>query len=383
MNAVSPFMFCLGCNRSVSNPTVSRIAAVFLAAMAVTLLPACKGKSAPAAEAKPVLSVELVSPLPQAWPDELTASGEVAPWQEAIIGAEVGGVRLDEVLVDVGAHVRKGQLLARYSDDVLRANLLRQDAAVAEAEANLAKAAADVVRADKLAETNALSAQAIMVYHTQEKVSGALLASAKAQQKVQAAQLRYARVVAPDDGVISSRSATVGAVGSVGGELFRLVRQSRLEWRAQVSAAAMARLKPGITVNVMALDGSRITGKVRQVAPTVDANTRNGFVYVDLPAGSGLSAGMFVTGRFELANRDALTVPESAVVLRDGNRYLMKVDTQNRVHEVKVNTGRRGNNAIEILDSVAATDRFINSGGAFVADGDLVSVVAPAGKPAP
>lgn len=367
----------------MSKPIIGRIAAVFLVGMAVTLLPACKGKSAPAAEVKPVLSVELVSPKQASWADELTASGEVAPWQEAIIGAEVGGVRLDEVAVDVGTHVRKGQLLARYSDDVLRANLLRQDAAVAEAEANQAKAAADVVRADKLAETNALSAQAIMSYHTQEKVADATLASAKAQQRVQALQLRYARVVAPDDGVISSRSATVGAVGAVGGELFRLVRQSRLEWRAQVSAVALARLKPGVAVSVMALDGSKVIGKVRQVSPTVDSNTRNGFVYVDLPASSGLSAGMFVTGRFELSKRDAITVPESAVVLRDGNRYLMKVDAQSRVHEVKVNTGRRENNAIEVLDGVAVSDRFITSGGAFVADGDLVKVVASAGKSAP
>lgn len=366
----------------MSKPIIGRIAAVLFAGMAVSLLPACKGKATEAAAAKPVLSVELVSPSHQTWPDELTASGEVAPWQEAIIGAEVGGVRLDEVRADVGDHVSKGQLLARYSEDVLRANLLKQDAAVAEAEANLAKAAADVVRADKLAETNVLSAQQIMSYHTQAKVAEATLASAKAQQKVQALQLRYARVVAPDDGVISSRTATVGTVGSVGGELFRLVRQGRIEWRAQVPASAMARLKPGVVANVMTLDGNKVIGKVRQVAPTVDANTRNGFVYVDLPAGSGLNAGMFLTGRFELAKRDALTLPESAVVLRDGNRYLMKVDAQNHVHEVKVNTGRRGDNAIEILDGIAASDRFVSSGGAFVTDGDLVQVVA-AGKPAP
>lgn len=366
-----------------SGPVSGRLAAVFLAGAAVALLPACKGKSTDAAPTKPVMSVELISPTHQNWPDELTASGEISPWQEAVIGAEVGGVRLEEVRADVGDHVSKGQLLARYSEDVLRANLLRQDAAVAEAEANLAKAAADVVRADKLAETNALSAQAIMAYHTQAKVAEATLASAKAQQKVQALQLRYARVVAPDDGVISSRSATVGTVGAVGGELFRLVRQSRLEWRAQVSAMGLSRLKPGVVANVMKLDGKKVSGKVRQVSPTVDPSTRNGIAYVDVPANSGLSAGMFLTGHFELAQRDALTVPESAVVLRDGNRYLMKVDAQNRVHEVKVNTGRRGNDAIEILDGVTVTDRFINSGGAFVADGDLVTVVAAAGKPAP
>ncbi|MES2490149.1 MAG: efflux RND transporter periplasmic adaptor subunit [Pseudomonadota bacterium] len=367
----------------MSKPIIGRIAAVFLVGMAVTLLPACGGKTDAAVEAKPVMSVELVSPKQESWGDEISASGEVTPWQEAIIGAEVGGVRLDEVRADVGDQVSKGQLLARYSEDVLRANLLRQDAAVAEAQANLAKAAADVVRADKLAESNALSAQVIMGYHTQAQVAEAMLASAKAQQRVQALQLRYARVVAPDDGVISSRSATVGSVGMVGVELFRLVRQNRLEWRAQVPAAALARLKAGMAVTLTAVDGSKVTGKLRQVSPTVDSKTRNGFAYVDLPSASGLSAGVFVAGRFALSKRDALTLPETAVVLRDGNRYLMKVDAQNRVHEVKVDTGRRESNAIEILGNVAMSDRFISSGGAFVANGDLVTVVAAAGKPAP
>lgn len=376
-------MFRIECDRSVSKPIVGRIAAVFLVGMAVTLLPACQGKSEEVMAPKPVMAVELVSPKQESWGDGLTASGEVTPWQEAIIGAEVGGVRLDEVRADVGDRVSKGQLLARYSEDVLRANLLRQDAAVAEAEANSAKAAADVVRADKLAETNALSAQAIMGYHTQAKVAEAILASAKAQQRVEALQLRYARVVAPDDGVISSRSATVGSVGMVGTELFRLVRKNRLEWRAQVPAAALAQLKAGIAVTLTAVDGSQVTGKLRQVSPTVDASTRNGFAYVDVPSGRGLSAGMFVTGRFALGQRAAVTLPETAVVLRDGNRYLMKVDAQNRVQEVKVNTGRRQNDAIEILGDIAMSDRFIRSGGAFVANGDLVAVLANAGKPAP
>lgn len=362
---------------------MGRIAAVFVVGIAVTMLPACGGKKAETTAVKPVMSVELISPKQESWGDEITASGEVTPWQEAIIGAEVGGVRLDEVSADVGDHVRKGQLLARYSEDVLRANLLRQDAAVAEAQANLAKAAADVVRADKLAESNALSAQVIMGYHTQAQVAEAMLASAKAQQRVQALQLRYARVVAPDDGVISSRSATVGSVGMVGVELFRLVRKNRLEWRAQVPAAAMTRLKAGMAVTLTAVDGSKVTGKLRQVSPTVDAKTRNGFAYVDLPQASGLSAGVFVTGRFALGKRDALTLPETAVVLRDGNRYLMKVDAQNHVHEVKVDTARREGNAIEILGNVAMSDRFIISGGAFVANGDLVTVIAAAGKPAP
>ena len=63
-------------------------------------------------------------------------------------------------------------------------------------------------------------------------------------QWLQQLRLRQTRVLAPDNGVISARSATVGAVLPAGQELFRLIRQGRLEWRAEVAAADLARLKP-------------------------------------------------------------------------------------------------------------------------------------------
>src|SRR3546814_9449708 len=91
------------------------------------------------------------------------------------------------------------------------------------------------------------------------------LASAKAQRAAQAVRLRNARIVAPDDGVISSRSATIGAVGAPGVELFRLVRQSRLEWRAEVPSKDMSRLTPDVGVDVQLLDGTRVSGKLREI----------------------------------------------------------------------------------------------------------------------
>lgn len=355
-----------------------------MAILAAALLVACHGHPPEKAQERPALTVEVVSPARETWPDVLVASGDVAAWQEAVIGTEVSGIRLDEVLVNVGDVVRKGQVLARYNEDTLRADLARLDAAVAEAQANDTKAKAEVVRADRLAAADAMAAQAVQNFHAQAQVAAAQLASARAQRDAQALKLRYARVVAPDDGVISARSATVGAVSGMGTELFRLVRQNRLEWHAEVPAEGLARLAAGGKVEVQIANGSIVTGRLRQVSPTVNTGTRNGIAYVDLPANSGLTAGMYVTGRFTLVARDALTIPESAVVLRDGNRYLMKVDEQQRVHEVKVATGRREREAIEILGgNVTPSDRFVKSGGAFVADGDLVRVVTSAAPAAP
>lgn len=335
----------------------------------------CGEKPATPRTANPVLTAELAAPLREAWPDTLIASGEVAAWQEASIGAELTGVRLEQVLVNVGDKVKKGQLLAQFSEATLRADLAALDAAVAEAAANLAKAQADAARADKLEATGALSPQLIMSYRTQAQAAEARLASARAQRDAQQLRLRHARVTAPDDGVISSRSATVGAVSAMGVELFRLVRRNRLEWRAEVPAEALSRLKPGVSATIKTLGGAEVTGTLRQLAPTVDPGTRNGLAYVDLPADNGLAAGMYVSGHFVLETREALVVPESAIVQRDGNRYLMRVDGGNRVHEIKVATGRRRGDAIEILGDIAESDRFVKSGGAFVSNGDLIRVV--------
>lgn len=352
----------------------------FLAVCAPLLLSACGGKTEEPAAPQPVLTVEVISPQRETWPDALVASGEVTAWQEAVIGAEVAGVRLDEVLVNVGDSVRKGQLLARFSEDSLRADLARADAMVAEASANLEKAKADAVRADRLESLDAMAKQTGQMYRTQARVAEAQLASAQAQHQAQALKLRYARVVAPDDGVISGRAATVGAVSMMGTELFRMVRRNRLEWRAEVTANAMQRLQPGAVATLTALDGSIVKGELRQLAPTVDSGTRNGLAYVDLPAGSGLSAGMYLTGRFALPPREAQTVPEAAIVQRDGNQYLMQVDGESRVHLIKVRTGRRQGESIELLGKVDPAARYVKSGGAFLSEGVLVQVVAAGPK---
>jgi RND family efflux transporter MFP subunit len=167
-----------------------------------------------------------------------------------------------------------------------------------------------------------------------------------------------------------------------GQELFRLIRQGRLEWRAEVAAADLGRLQPGQAVRVLPVGAEPVTGKVRRVAPTVDAATRNGLVWVDLPAGSGLRAGTFARGEFETGRSEAPTLPQTAVLLREGFSWVFVVGADNRVRQTKVTTGRRSGDRIEIVSPLPAEARIVVSGGGFLADGDLVRVVA-AGAAAP
>ncbi|CAD5372689.1 RND transporter [Rubrivivax sp. A210] len=331
--------------------------------------------AASAAAAKPALTVTLTQPQRAALALTLAANGSIAAWQEALIGAESNGWRLDQVLVNVGDAVRRGQVLASFTVDLAQAELAQGRAAVAEAEATLAEAAANAQRARELQASGALSAQQINQFLTAERTAQARLDALRAAAQVQQLRLAQARVLAPDDGVISSRSATVGAVVPVGTELFRLIRRGRLEWRAEVAASELAQLRPGQAVRVLPAGGPAVAGKVRMVAPTVDAATRNGIVYVDLPAPGQARAGMFARGEFDLGSASALTLPQTAVLQRDGFSYVFTLGPGNQVRQTKVGVGRRAGERIEITGGLDPEARVVASGGGFLADGDTVRVV--------
>lgn len=340
------------------------------------------------ASAKPALSVMAVTPQSVEWLRVLPANGNIAAWQEVVISAEISDLRLTEVQVNVGDRVQKGQVLARISRDSVEAALSESRATVAEVEAMLAEARANGDRARQYQATGFMSAQQINQYLTAEKTALARLNAARA--RLQAEQLRLAQtaVRAPDDGVISARTATVGSMAQPGQELFRLIRGGRLEWRAEVSAADLGRLKPGVKAMLTAPDGARVQGRVRMVAPTVDPQTLNGLVYVDLPiaeTGNTLRAGSFARGEFELGRERAMSLPQSAVLLRDGFSYVFRLDDRNTVTQTKVAVGQRMGDQIEIVSGIAADARVVASGAGFLADGDRVRVVAApvtaSGKP--
>jgi RND family efflux transporter MFP subunit len=335
-----------------------------------------------AAGAKPALTVMAITPQRVEWPRMLAANGNIAAWQEAVISAEISDLRLTEVQVNVGDRVQKGQVLARLAKDSVEAALSESRAAVAEAEAMLAEARANGDRARQYQATGFLSAQNINQYLTAEKTALARLNAARARMQAEQLRLAQTAVRAPDAGVISARTATVGSMTQPGQELFRLIRGGRLEWRAEVSAADLGKLKPGVTATLTAPNGARVQGRVRMVAPTVDPQTLNGLVYVDLPiaeTGDALRAGTFARGEFELGRVRAMSLPQSAVLLRDGFSYVFQLDEQNKVAQTKVAVGQRMGDQIEIVSGIAEDARVVASGAGFLADGDLVRVVdAPA-----
>ncbi len=329
-----------------------------------------------AAPAKAALTVTTVQPVQSSLPLRLPANGTVMAWQEAIIGSETNGLRLVDVKVNVGDRVAKGQVLASFATEQVNAEVAQAQASFAEAQANALDAAGNADKARTLQASGALSEQQINQYITAGITAKARFEAAKAMLDVQQLRLKQTGVVAPDGGVISSRSATLGAVVGSGTELFKMIRGGRLEWRAEVTSAEMAAIKPGTAATVTAASGAQVQGKVRMIAPTIDSVTRNALVYVDLPVNANIKAGMYARGEFDLGASSVLSLPQQALVLRDGFTYAMRLEPGNKISQVKLQTGRRAGDAVEIIKGAKVSEHFVASGAAFLADGDLVKVVA-------
>jgi HlyD family secretion protein len=356
------------------------IAVLLLAALAWSMRQPSGGAPAEAAAAaaaapKPVMTVSVTEPKRETLPITLLANGNVSAWQEASVGAEVNGLRLAQVTVNVGDAVKKGQTLATFTTDTARADILQSQASVVQAEAAYLNAKADADRARSIQDSGALSASQIAQYLTQEKVGKAQWEASKALLGATEIRLGNTTVTAPDDGLISARSATVGAVVGAGQELFRLIRQGRMEWRAEVTASEVGRIRVGQKVRVTLATGTELDGQVRAIAPSASELTRNILVYVDLPRHNDLKAGTFARGSFALGQSETLTVPTPAIVVRDGNNFVFVIGADNKAAARQVQTSRRVGERVEVVEGLQPADRVAVQGAGFLNDGDLVKVV--------
>ncbi|MEI6414143.1 MAG: efflux RND transporter periplasmic adaptor subunit [Pseudomonadota bacterium] len=330
---------------------------------------------------RPVLTVATVRPVTEHWPEIIPASGGLYAWQEAVIAAEAGGLRITQLHADVGSPVEKGAVLVFLAQDTVRAEIAQQEALIAQARAALAEARANGTRARTLKGGQNLSQQQVDQYLAAEQMALANVSAAEARLQALHIRLDQTRILAPDTGTISARSATLGTVVQTGTEVFRLIRGNRIEWRAEVTGEELARIRPGQPVRLILGEGQSVAGKVRVIAPTLDPGTRRALVYVDLPPESPARAGMFARGEIQFGERPALTLPVSAVILRDGHRYVFETGPDDRVIQHLVVTGRQSGEQVEILTGLAPETRVVVSGGAFLNDGDRVRIESQAGSP--
>jgi RND family efflux transporter MFP subunit len=304
----------------------------------------------------------------------IAMNGSVNAWQDVIISSEVGGYRVAEVLVDVGDRVRKGQRLVSLSTALLEAEVATKQAALKQREAELMNAQSALERGKSLSAQNLLSQADLDRLTSEQLAAQSRLESARADLETSQLRLKFTDVVAPDDGIITSRTVTVGQVAQAGGELLRLLRNGRVEWRGEAPETQLKDLAPGQGVSVITADGTPFHGTIRAVAPTISANDRTAIVYVDLPTDDRLRPGMFARGEIAIGTGPAYMVPLESVVSADGYSYVFVLSEDNIVARRRIETGAVHDNSIEVVSGLEAGERIVNKGAGFLKDGDRVSV---------
>lgn len=354
-----------------------------LLCLALPFLVSCgEKKQDDSAEGSSALSVAIAPVRSYALARGVTVSGPVSAYEEMQLGVELSGLRVTALNVDVGQVVRKGQVLLELDHRTLDSSLAQAEAATNEANAALTLARAQQVRGSKLASTQLISAADLDQLQVTTTQAEARLATARASRDEARLQRDFALLRAPADGVISKRLVQPGQVVSAGSELLRLIRDGRLEWRAELPENQLAQVAVGNQIS-LSYGGQQITGRIRAVSPGIDDQTRTGTIYADLPAPGPLKPGTFVEGRILTGNGQALMVPSAAVVQRDGHSYVFVTPDKQSVQRRRVRTGQTASGRVEIVEGLKAGEQVVSEGAGFLGDGDRVRVVSGRSAAAP
>jgi RND family efflux transporter MFP subunit len=323
----------------------------------------CSGKDAKTKEVAPpthATTVNFAVVTQTTAPMAIVGPGTISAWQEVPVGAETGGLHAVALLVDEGQSVAQGQPLLKMNDVLLQAQLK-------QAQASATQAQRAYNRAKELYDKGFLSAAALDQAEAAQQTTAAALATAQTQ-------LSLATVRAPVAGIVTARKAVLGQIVQQGAELFRIVRDGRVELNMQVTESDLHHIAAGMPATVTSESTGPVTGTVRIVTPQVDASTRLGYARISVPWSSGLRPGMFAQGRIEAGNQSVLVVPPGAVVYSANTPGVFVVGAEGKAHFHKVVLGDHVGNSIVVKDGVAAGDRVVTTGAGFLNDGDTVKL---------
>lgn len=352
--------------------------------------------TAPAVTVVPALRRELV--------EEAIVTGTLVSRDEILVSPEIEGFRITELLVEEGARVEKGQVLARLSREMIETQEASNLAVIAKAEAAIVQAQSQIVQSEAArVEANLALERARSLVKTgnatavtmEQRVSAAQsaegrLASARGGLQLSQAELGSARaqaaeialkrarteIRAPEAGIINRRTARVGASATAVGEpLFRLIARGEIELEGEVPETAMPKIKLGDPARLDLEDGRSLAGRVRRIDPEIDRATRLGKVRISLDPDPALRIGAFARGRVEVARREGVAVPLSSVLYRADGAASVLVAAEGRVEARKVVTGLSAGGYLEIRSGVNADEAVVARASSFLRDGDRVRTV--------
>jgi RND family efflux transporter MFP subunit len=356
--------------------------------------------SEPVKYAKPLPPAVTVSPARErTFVNRLFVSGSLVARDEALVGAQIDGLRVVELLAEDGDRVEKDQVLARLDRSQLDALLAQNDAALTRADAAIAQArnqidqseamreqaAADLARAKGLAIgviTQQTLDQRIATARSSEAQAAAArsaLAVAEADKRSREAERRElmvrigrTEVRAPVAGVVSRRTARLGALAMGSADpLFRIIADGAIDLEAEVPEDSLAKLAVGMPAAIDLPGDCKTPGHVRLIASEIDKTTRLGKVRIALGPEANAHIGGFASGTVEIAHRIAVSVPAAAVIQSAAGSSVAVV-TDGRIEMSPVTVGLTNGNAIELREGLAAGQQVVARAASFLRTGDEV-----------
>jgi len=346
----------------------------------VVLAEGCKNKNSQASANKQqdakAFPVEVTRAAYENVQHTIEAVGSFFPEDEVKVGAEVEGT-IKKLSVDEGAIVKKGDLLLEIDDEKFRLEVEESDAMLTEALRKLENSQATLNRMTRLYKEGVIGQQNYDDAKTQTLLIGANVENIKARLNRFKKSLKDTRVIAPIDGVVSERKISVGEYVKVGAEMFRIVDSNPLKLAFTIPENSAGEIKIGQKVQVQspAFSDQTVQGKIYFINPKVDIETRTveAKAWVDNPEYK-LKPGLFVNVKTVLAERTALVLPESSVLVREGKNLVMTV-VDNKIRYKPITPGVRFDGKVEIRDGINPEDRVIISGRSEITEGTAVEII--------
>jgi len=307
----------------------------------------------------------------------VSASGALAARRDLPVGIAGEGGRVVQVLVDAGSWVAKGQVLAVVDRSVQAEQIASQSANVQVEEANARLAQSKLDRSLKLVANGFISnADIEQLVATRDAAAAQVRVSRATLAQLRASAARL-NVVAPEAGLVLTRQVEPGQIVSSGsGTLFRIAKDGELEMQARLSESNLARMAVGDPADVVPVGTTQhYTGHVWQLAPTIDATSRQGIARIALPFDKALRPGGFATATLRSGTTIAPVLPESAILSDANGPFVFVVGAGDKVERRAVETGDVTPAGITVLKGLAGNERIVLRAGGFLNPGDKVRPV--------
>lgn len=323
------------------------------------------------AQSSALMTVEKIKPTSKTVQGLIKSSGVIAPVNEVSVSSEIGGQKLSLVYADVGQYVKKGQILAKLNTDLLEKDIVVAEAALKKSKAALELSTFNYENSKKLRQSSSISEQELMQSKAQYLSNLADSSQYEGQLDGLRIKQKYANISAPVSGIITSKSAIAGTIINPGVELFKIIKDSAYEWKAEVDSDNYSDLKLQQKA-VFNLGDKTYEGVVSKISPSLDTSSKKLIVYVKPSSSKGLIGGAIASGNIFTQNKEVVALPESSFVFDQGKAFVFKINS-GRVFKIPVQVGLRQDDYFEVLTPLALEEEFVKSGVGLLVDGDLVA----------